>query len=212
MTVEIVSRGLEELRDYFERLPSVAQQASVLAVNRGAQFGSTLARRETRDQVNFSASYLNAEASDGRPRLGIVKRARGDDVEAVIRGRERPTSLARFVVGSRALGRRTSGRPVRVKVKSGGSTVGMPSAWLVRLRAGKRLDDEVFNVGLAIRLKPGVRINKKQFGVQSFGRNVYLLYGPSVAQVFRSVARDLSDPVSDVVVEEFVRQFERLSK
>lgn len=219
MTVEITTRGLDALQALFEKLPEVAEQASVLAVNEGARFGHARASRIIRGQVNFKAGYLGA-ANNRNGRLAIIKRAKGGDVEAVIRGRERPTSLARFVQGSRAPGRKAP----TVKVAAGGRSIKLKGAWLMKLRAGKVLDDDTFNVGLAIRIKPGMKLNKREFantyGDYRVGERdnadsrggVYMLYGPSVAQVFRSVARDIQEPVSARVEAEFVRQFERLAK
>lgn len=224
MTVEITTRGLDSLLAYFKRLPSIAAEAEVLAVNDGIRFAHTAASRGIRDQVNFPARYLGAAASGGNDRLKIVKYAKEGDAEAVLRGRERPTSLARFVVGSKATGKRTAGRAVRVKVSAKGGAVTMPGAWLMRLKAGKVLDDDTFNLGLAVRLKSAQSINKRSFvrafgeagfgekpGKLQFGR-MYMLYGPSVAQVFDDVAVDIEGPVSTRVEAQFVRQFERLSK
>ena len=42
--------------------------------------------------------------------------------------------------------------------------------------------------------------------------NVYLLYGPSVDQVFRSVADDKTPKILSDVTAEFLRQFARLSR
>lgn len=212
MSVEIATRGLEALIAYFEKLPEAADKASVLAVNEGARYGQVQGSRGIRDQVAFSARYLGKPSDGASARLGIVKRARGGDVEAVIRGRERPTSLARFAEGSKTLGRRTAGRAVRVKVAARGGAVKMPGAWLMRLRQGTSLDDDSFNVGLAVRLKPGQTLNKREFVAGNGRKGVYMLYGPSVAQVFRDVARDLQGPVSARVESEFIRQFERITK
>lgn len=210
VSVQVETRGLEALIAYFESLPEKADEASIFAVNEGARYGQTQGSKGIRDQVAFSARYIGSANDGASARLGIIKRARSGDVEAIVRGRERPTSLARFAVGSKVVGRRTPGRPVRVKVAARGGAVTMPGAWLMRLRQGTRLDDESFNVGLAVRLKPGQTLNKREFA-SSKGRNgLHVLYGPSVAQVFRDVARDLQGPVSARVENEFIRQFERL--
>jgi hypothetical protein len=41
--------------------------------------------------------------------------------------------------------------------------------------------------------------------------NVYLLYGPSVDQVFRLVADDRADDLAEMVENQFYRQFARLT-
>lgn len=224
MTVEVTTRGLDSIIERLHGLPETIERAETLAVNAGVRYAHTAASRGIREQVNLPARYLGSAASGGNDRLKITKYAKPGDPEAVIRGRERPTSLARFVVGSKTLGKRTPGRPVRVKVSAKGSAKTMPGAWLMRLRAGRVLDDDTFNVGLAVRLKPGESINKREFvntfGDYEFGENrrspragrMYMLYGPSVAQVFDDVAVDIEGPVSTRVEAEFVRQFERLNK
>lgn len=217
MTIEVATRGLKELLEYFERLPHIAEEASILAVNDSAAFSQRTGSKGIRSQVNLTAGYLGSPNDGAGARLGITKRAHAGDVEAVVRGRERPTSLARFAVGTKTPGRRTAGRPVRVKVAASGAARVMPGAWLVRLRSGRNMDDDNFNLGLAVRLRPGQRLNKREMSTpigapSKDGSRVYLLYGPSVAQVFREVAQTLQDPVSDRVESEFIRQFERLSK
>jgi hypothetical protein len=84
----------------------------------------------------------------------------------------------------------------------------MPSAFLMRLRAGAGTADN-YNIGLAIRLAPGERIRNKRVMTQ-VGHNLYLLYGPSVDQVFRTVADDNAPEIATMVRDEFYRQFARL--
>lgn len=224
MSIEITTRGLDQLIERFRKMPAAVEEAEVLSINRGIRFAHTASSREIRDQVNLKASYLGSASTGGNDRLRITRYAKAGSMEAVLRGRERPTSLATYTVGSRRLGKRTRGRPVRVKVSAKGGAVSMPGAWLMHLRAGKVLDDDTFNDGLAIRLKPGQTINKRQlansFGDFEFGEKretpksgrMYMLYGPSVAQVFDTVSQDVQEPVAEFVEREFIRQFERLSR
>ena len=215
MTVYVSLNGLDQFVELVAEFPERTRKAATLAVNDAARFGQRLGSKEIRKQVGFTARYLGSATDGANARLGITKLARGEDTEAVIRGRERPTSLARFVTGSKSLGRRSAGNPVRVEVDPG-KTKALPGAWLMKLRAGRALDDDSFNVGLAIRLKPGQKINKREFadvyGDYNMSRNgrVLMLYGPSVAQVFRDVAQDIEGPVADKLQDEFVRQWERL--
>jgi hypothetical protein len=219
MSVEVTTRGLKSLVAFFDSLPETAEAAQILAVNEGARFAQVRGSESIRDQVNFSKGYLGTPSMGAAARLGITQRARANDVEAVVRGRERPTSLARFAVGNKSFGKRSPGRPVRVQVSKRGGAKTLPGAWLMRLRSGASLSDENFNVGLAIRLAPGQSINKREFAdtfgdfsMQGTKSRFMLLYGPSVAQVFRDVAGDLQGIVSSRVEDEFIRQFERLKK
>jgi hypothetical protein len=79
----------------------------------------------------------------------------------------------------------------------------------MRLRRGKSIEGDSFNIGLAIRLKPGETIRNKREMV-AFSKGLYLLYGPSVGQVFDDVAIDMEPMLSDRMEDEFVRQFNRL--
>ena len=79
----------------------------------------------------------------------------------------------------------------------------MDQAFLVRLKNN--------NIGLAVRLKPGEVLQNSEKAVR-LDNNVYLLYGPSVDQVFRSVADDKTPKILSDVTAEFLRQFARLSR
>lgn len=206
--MRVDSVGLEKAIEYFKRAPDIATTAARIAINDVASRGAlSLARREISMQINFDPSYLKGD------RLGVVKKASNADLSAVIRARQRATSLARFAAPGQPLGQNRAVGGVRVRVKKGQSSV-MRSAWLVRLRSGKSLTDDNFNVGLAMRLKPGESIPGKKSVHKAWliPNEVALLYGPSVDQVFRDVAGDIADPVADMVSGEFYRNFIRLSK
>lgn len=206
--MRVDSVGLEKAIEYFKRAPDIATTAARIAINDVASRGAlSLARREISMQINFDPSYLKGD------RLGVVKKASNADLSAVIRARQRATSLARFAAPGQPLGQNRAVGGVRVRVKKGQSSV-MRSAWLVRLRSGKSLTDDNFNVGLAMRLKPGESIPGKKSVHKAWliPNEVALLYGPSVDQVFRDVAGDIADPVADMVSSEFFRNFIRLSK
>lgn len=206
MVVAVQARGLDKLQRYFERFPKVAEQASRLAVNDAATFGLTSGKREIRNQVSLSSSYLNDP-----DKIRITKRAKGSDLEAVIVANARPISLARFAQGSRTtFGKRPGGIKVRVKARGGTKQIGR--GFLIRLRSGAALDDANFNVGLAVRLKKGERVRNKKIIRQDSLRGLALLYGPSVNQVFRTVAPDITPAIEQRLRQEFLRQFARLSR
>lgn len=203
MSVEIIADVLE-LEKYFEAAPKITTHAARLAINQVAERGGRklLLGRMT-DQVAFPTGYVNAD------RL-VVRKAYNENLEAVITARQRPTSLARFVSGSTAIsGKARQGVSVMVHP---GSRRSMPSAFLMRLRAGATVSDTNFNLGLAIRLKPGERIrNKTKQSTVQLGHNLYLLYGPSLDQVFRTVADEAAPEIASMVGDEFFRQYTRLS-
>lgn len=203
MSLEISTQGIEEQLRRFAHMPEVAEEAARIAVNDTAALARRTGKKEIQKQVALKSSYLDEN-------LKVTKFATNADLEATVSGRERPVSLARYALGAPRFGKQ-GGKSVKVKVAGDGSTKEIPSAFYIKLRSGKTLDADNFNVGLAVRLKPGERIANKRRMV-SFGGGLYLLYGPSVAQVFDDVAVEIEPVLSAHMVAEFVRQFERLDK
>jgi hypothetical protein len=200
------AESLVNTAKYFDRLPNITEQAARIAINQVATRGGLkLLREEVQDQAAFPAGYLKSG-----DRLYVSKKAQNKDLEAVITARFRPTSLARFVRGALY----DPGSPqtgLTVQVKPGTSNF-LPKAFLVKLRAGASLTADNYNLGLAIRLKPGTQLrNKNAQSAVQLSHNLYLLYGPSVDQIFRTVSVEQSDAVADLAEEEFFRQLTRLS-
>lgn len=194
----VAVEGLSALHT-LESLPKNVVTAALRALNSTADRSAAASRREVGKQVNFSARYLTGTDASGNQRLGVSKRARGTNLEAVITGRARPTMLARFVTSG------TVGKAgVRVEVAPGFAKL-MKSAFLIRLPAGKGGNVETnSNLGLAIRLKPGETIQNKKQMIQ-LKNGLYLLFGPSVDQVFKDVAEAESIPAADFLETEFLR-------
>lgn len=198
--------GLGAAADFFQRMPELNAKAASLAINQVAQRGGLdLARTSILDEIAFPRNYLNAD------RLGVTKFAKPNSLEAVITGRKRATSLARFAAPGTPIGRGL-GSGVRVQVKSGHSTV-MRRAWLVRLKSGASLNEDKYNVGLALRVNPGEKISNKYKAHTAWlvPGAVALLYAPSVDQVFREVSDEIAPRVGDMAAAEFLRQFSRLA-
>lgn len=184
----VAVEGLDEITE--DTAARVRRLAS-MAVNTTARRYRTVASKAIRAQVNFPASYLDsAEAGN----LRVAEFATPGKLEAAVRGRFRATSLARFVKGPRVGGVKSP----TVEVAPGHREQ-MKRAFLVGLNSG--------NVGLAVRLRPGERVENKTRMVKMSG-GLYLLYGPSVDQVFRQVAEDVSDPAADFLETEFMRLME----
>lgn len=202
MTVRIETKGLTEIERYMSLAPRATTTSIRVAINQVAQrTGIRTLRDAMEEEVAFPKGYLN----DAR-RFGVTQLARDNDLEAKITARSRPTSLARFASGAATIGARTGGSlTVRVNPSRRRS---LSRAFLIRLRAGEGpVTDDSFNLGLAIRLRPGEVISNKTKMVP-FGGGLYLLYGPSVDQVFRDVALDKSAELADLVAAEFFRQFD----
>lgn len=200
--ITVASDDLEGLAAYFRTAADAAVPAMRMAINDVAtRGGMALIREEMTDQIAFPRGYLTGD------RIGVTKRATNANLEAVITGRKRATSLARFT-SARTINQK-GGVSVRV---SRGRTTYLKQAWLVRLKKGASLDEDNYNIGLAVRLLPGEKLNKKTVH-QSWlvAGQVALLYGPSVDQVFQEVSGDVVDPISEMVQDEFFRQFARLT-
>lgn len=198
MASSIGGNVLADVRKYFDELPSVAEKAAALSINQVVERdGLAMMRSEITSQVAYPSGYLQ---QDGR--LSVTRKAREGSLEAVITGRDRPTSLARFATGQTPASTRKGGVTIEVKR---GRTVTMKKAFLVNLKNG--------NLGLAVRLKPGESLANKTYGKPvMLGKNVYLLYGPSVDQVFQTVAQESLPEIGAMVAKEFYRQFARLSR
>lgn len=196
MSASILTQGLRDVQRFFDVLPDVAAKAAVLAINDTTErVALPQIRNEINAQVEFPTGYLKQPS-----RLGITRKARLNSLEAVITARDRPTSLARFAPGQTPQNTRRGG--VRVEVKKGSRRL-MKKAFLVSLRNG--------NVGLAIRLKEGEKLDNKRDPAVELAKNVYLLYGPSVDQVFKGVVPQKQEAIGQALSKQFLRQFARLS-
>lgn len=207
MTISVEFEGLGGAGDYFRRMPDQSAKAASMAINQVAtRGGMKLAQDAIIDQIAFPKDYLRTG-----DRLMVTRFSTPESLEAVISGRKRATSLARFAQGQ-ALNK--VGLSVRVK---NGSSSPLRSAWLVRLKKGASLDEDNYNVGLAVRVRSG-DITNKNATHQSWlvtpnekGAGVALLYGPSVDQVFRQVAGQIGEPIGELLAAEFFRQFDRIT-
>ncbi len=198
--------ALDDLVDYIDAFPSEAREAARIALNDTAEGeGLAVYRKAIAAEIDYPDGYITSD------RLGVTGRATDDKLAVTITGRQRATSLARFARGQTVQSTRKKG--VRVKVSKNGGGGFMERAWLVKLNRGSSKDRDNFNLGLAIRLEPGERLrNKREVRAVQLDQNVYLLYGPSIDQVFRDVAVTDTPPVLDKIRAEYFRQFFRLTK
>lgn len=199
--IQIDAIELLDFDHWIGAFPDHTQQAAMMAINQVAdRDGRASIKRDILQQLAFKPSYLNEE------RLGVRQKATKSRLEAIVRGRDRPTSLARFVVGgeralmSRLKSKRKNAGEVRVQVKVGRTTP-IKNAFAVRLKNG--------NVGLAVRTKNPMRNSR---GAVPLGRGAYLLYAPSVDQAMKTLIPNKSPRIADSLMVEFNRQLTRLIK
>lgn len=195
MSYYIEPTGLKAFDELLRSLGQAVEPSASDAINDTAIFARRLGSQEIRRRINFKAAYL-----DGG-RLAITRRAKPTRLEAVVTGRDRPTSLARFAQGTPRFGQQRTSPRVRVKATGGASPI--RNGFYMRLKRGSSVvSAENSNIGLAIRLKEGERVKNKNDMVP-IGGNLYLLYGPSVGQVYRTVAEKNLDEVSAQLVNRF---------
>lgn len=196
----VAVEGVETIRDIQELRPQI-RLAAARAINKVARDQRAEAARRISDQINLPRSYVSPASG----RLSVTQQATRSSLEARITARGRPTSLARYAKGS-------PGRAgVTLEVKPGQSNF-LRRAFLIKLPQGSSQTDTRFNLGLAIRLRPGESLQNKAQQVQ-LSKGLYLLYGPSVQQVFLNnkgsgVADDLAEPTAERLEAEFNRLLE----
>lgn len=207
MSARITAVGLKDAEQFLEERPEIARRAARLSINDTSRRKAVpIFRASMEEQVNFPVSYLRDPE-----RFGVKKLATEADLTAIISARFRATSLARFAQGDVSIGgaRRRGG--ISVRVNRGGARF-LKGAFFVQLRRGRDTSDG-FNLGLAVRLKPGERLRGRRkggTGVMLDDRTA-LLYGPSVDQVFRDVSVADSPKVAELLEREFLRQWVRLN-
>ena len=197
MDTDLSYAGLRNYEALLSRAPEVTRQAATLALNKGIRRARTEGSKEIRRQVNLTKTYVDE-------RLQISKFASPNSLVAIVAGRVRGTSLRRF--GARQSSRKGRRSGVIVGIKRG-RRVKMRRAFFIKLKGG---GVDGFNAGIAIRLKGGEPFEgrKKQFDKSDSG--LYLLYGPSVDQVWTTAKDDIFPGILEETNAEFHRQFARL--
>lgn len=197
--------GLSEFAAHLALAPRIAIESARIALNQTAERkGLKMARDAMLAQVAFPRGYLSGADGIGEKRFRVSKRAENDSLEAHLRGRFSPTSLSRFATGRPAFagGRFRRGSKIEVRVDPARVRT-LEHSFFLQLRNG--------NIGLGVRIRDGETLtNTTGAKVITSGplRGVALLYGPSVDQVFRTVAVDISPALLQELTVEFLRQFE----
>jgi hypothetical protein len=206
--------GIKDFEKYLSEQPDRTKKAAQLAINDTVRKTYARSKQDIMRQVNLSSSYLDGSGI-GEPRLRIAQFASENDLSGSIQARTRPTSLSRFDVQQMYAPAKKGGRKkAGVSVNVSGIRRKIPKAFLVNLRAGNQ---DGGNVGVAIRVPPGQGVLGRRykgvpFGGKKAGNNdVYLLYGPSVQQVFDDVAPKQIPWAQSYLQRQFTRQYARLT-
>lgn len=175
-------QNIDEASQLISRVPVAAQRA----VNRTGNFARAESSRRVREQVQFAARYLSG--ADGKIQLIPATQ---QSLQAKLTVRSRPTSLARFASGTK--------KNVRVTVAPG-STRSLPGAFLLGVGS---------NTLLAVR---GVNRPRTAFKPRRLGKSLWVLYGPSLAQVLvaknerKGVWPSMEAQLGAMLETEFLRQ------
>lgn len=196
----VIVEGVYTLKD-FENVDERLKLNLVRAVNKITPQVRTESRRRILSQINFPSSYLDPSAG----RFFVSRLATQAKPEAAITARRRPTSLARFIVGTPTPNK----EGVTVSVGKG-RTETLRRAFVIRLRAGTADLDTKANLGLAVRLKRGESLRNKNATVK-MANGLYLLYGPSIQQVFLDNSGDgVAQDVSGYALDKLDAEVDRL--
>jgi hypothetical protein len=189
----VVIEGLSGLKS-LDDLPADVLKKAQMAVNATTRRGQRDSARAMERQVRFPRGYLTGKNG----RLTVSKVAKGKELEGRVRGRDRPTSLARFMIGPVRTGGQGAARAkgVTVEVKPG-LAKRMPSAFAIKLKNN--------NIGLAIRTRNG---RAPSMGAKLLSKGLYLMYGPSVDQVFVETRKQVSGDLEEFMEREFLRLLE----
>lgn len=204
-----LEKGIAAFKLLVQETPERAERAAAFGINDTTLYARRQVAKRIRGELNFKLSYLNGDTSGGK-RLSVTKKAKPGDLEGVVLGRDRPTSLARFKTGPSRFGRPRVAP--RVRVRATGGNRALKRGFYVKLRAGKAASSDNFNEGLAIRVSPGEQVRNKMAGAVPFGKNTFLLYGPSVGQAARSHMQKLVGDVGTELQDNFARHYERLTR
>lgn len=194
--------GLTDL-DFTKGSADKIKRAASQSINTITRDKRARGARLIRNQVNLPASYVSPSGKG----LYVSKKASPAHLEGRITARGRPTSLARFLTNAPRPGQ----AGVVVEVAPGKARF-MKRAFPIKLPQGQSDVATKYNLGLAIRLRPGERLANKTTA-RRVSKGLYLLYGPSVDQIFRSidgtgVANDLVPEIERDLSAEFLRLLE----
>lgn len=198
MSAAVIVVEFDQL-SFVKEMTNSVELALTRALNRTADRSRTRAARAAREQVAFPASYVSPSSK----RLWVKTRARKGFYQTLIEGRGNPTSLARFT--KQKPGQRSRAGGVTVTVKPGQRKT-ISRAFLMRLRND--------NIGLAVRTDGAAP--KGAYKPKAIGKNLWLLYGPSVDQALTSASKesgiyeDMEPEMLDFLKEEFTRQLDLL--
>lgn len=190
-------KGLRNFQALVKAQPEKTRKAASFALNFGARKAITLSSAEMVKQVGFTKSYAIS-------RMKVSQFASPSRLISVVSARQRATSLRRFNAAPATRKGRSAG--VRATVKRGRRKL-LKRAFLIKLKGG---GVDTYNEGVAVRLKAGESMENKGKPFDKEGDpGLFLLYGPSVDQLFQTVRDDIHPGLDVDMNREFLRQYAR---
>lgn len=186
------------LKEFGHEMQPKLIEAARIAINDTARWSLKFVSADMEKEVNFPTGYL--KSSD---RIRVSRFASNNMLEADIYARFEPTSLARFALNSE------SSDGIMVSVKRGNGPKLIKKAFIYGLKKGQVSRG---NNGLVVRskTKPKDAYKPKQMGGK--WPDLWLLYGPSVYQVFRVSMDRFAPEIQKELERRFAHQRDRLLK
>lgn len=196
--ITVSERGIDGIQKYLEKYPAVAKQAALLAVSDTAQWARTYVKRTASLAVRLPPEVM----SGGKFTVKVDRKA----MSATVSASKNVMGLSRFVTSERKAGAKYPS--TKIKIGGGVKQWGHPGvkggdyAFLIPTPNGAD------GVALALRTKTPPRNTR---AARKIGRDLYLLYGPSLDQIFGRYMPTLVPRVETYLQAEFARQFRRLN-
>lgn len=186
------------LKFYGTEFETQLNEVARIAINDTVRWALKYVREDMESSVNFPAGYLRQE-----DRLKVGKFASNNSLEANIGARFEPTSLARFALDS------ASADGIMVSVKRGNGPKLIEKAFTWGLRSGSVSRG---NTGVVVRSKGKPKGAYKPKEVGAKWPDLWLLYGPSVYQVFRVSMDRFGPQIQNELEKQFKYHQGRLMK
>lgn len=198
ISVEVDPAQLQEVRDRLEYLKNGANRALSRALNKTASKAKTEASRAIRQQVNLTAAYVRERLKG--PANGWEYKATVNRLQAKVSTPRRGILLREFVTNFANARTGPPATPIRLKVKTGGSSQVLVSGFYIRTKGSAVLTPAVRNEVLR-RLGMTRTLDSGDFTV---------LHGPSLSQVYTDVKDSIAADMGAVLAANMHREMDWL--
>lgn len=184
------SKALSGMARYIKLFPQQVAQAQRIAVADTLRWGRAQFSADIRAQLDLPLGALNGK------RFEITQHPTVARPEGVLSAQFAPLNLARFATTKPRLGLKP-----KIRVLAGGNTLQLDHSFYIPGPSG--------GLGLAVRTKGPLKNSR---AARKIGKNLYILFGPSVDQAFGVSLPKLKPRVADRLEAETLRQIGRLTR